>query len=763
MRDFDLVDDPVEGPIPAHTGDFDLVERDPGGTIPTPVAPQQGLLGAPADFRQQAMQQYGQRIGSIAQPTPQNPVTSAIGQAVTGGPIEDPSAPELMRAPGLPAIGRAVMGVPFQDVKSKKQMLRKQLGGKIKFSTDIYGNDLAEIDGARYPLNMPGLSVQDMIDMSTEGMSLLPAGFSTKIKRAIARHPAAAISSALTVVASDKAAQALGAEGNFDPIKTAAVSVGPILGDIAVTGYNWAKRLAGFGSDVYYKIGQGFTRKGRNVLQEELGPVMARQLNRPDLRPYLDDIQRQSGGISSPQDAARMAGMRQRGLEPTAGQAAAPQSPVRQLEQMAGANTSQPAFGSEVAANIQAGMARSQEALRTTGQESVQRALGNTMTRRGQLGEVLKRSLMSRRDASEQVYRDLYTQADQLGARIDPATVQTFAQQLRDSRQITRMQSKPTGRHLRDLENMAQDPQGLTLEDMRDWISDAKTLRASDDVPKNKRALSILIDNTESAMDDGRIGISGPQEALGLYRQAQAARARHGQRFEYQMMGGSPVRNIVQRMVAGGQGQRAVDMTDYADAAGELTQFIRSGLAGKANITRDLEPLYREMGRNPNSRQWRAFKEEVFLELLRPAMKGSRVPGREVFDGARLRDDWNKALANEDMNNFIGRVFTDRERNRIQQYVDDAYDITEGVRRTKVSPEMKEQYRRTAHGLPFLSQSRQEILKAIPFVGDVLEARTQRAVDNILQSGQVPAPLQTIGIPGFVGSGVGAGQIYENL
>ena len=760
-RDFDLVENPVSGPIPISTGDFDLVDEDP--KMSAPAMPQQGLLGAQADFRQQAMQQYGQRIGSIAQPTPPNPVTSAIGQAVTGGPIEDQSAPELIRAPNVPPIGRAVMGVPFQDIKAQKQMLRKQLGNKVKFSKDIYDNELVEIDGARYPLNKPGLSVQDMISMSTEGVSLLPAGFSTKIKRAIARHPAAAITSALTVAASDAAARGLGAQENFDPIKTAAVSVGPILGDIAITGYNWGKRLAGFGSEVYYKIGQGFTRKGRNVLEEQVGPVMARQLNRPDLRPYLDDIQRQSGGISSPQDAARMAGMRQRGLDPTAGEAAAPQSPIRQLEQMAGVNTSQPAFGSEVASNIDAAMRQSREALRTTGVENVQRELGGTMTRRGQLGEVLKRSLMSRRDASEQVYRDLYNQADQIGSRIDPATVRSFAEQFRADRRVKRLRNSPVNDELKTLEEMVEDPQGVTLEEMTDWLSDLKTAGFEDKVPKNQRAYAILSNEAEQAMNDGRIGITGPQEALVLYRRAQTVRAQHGQRFQTQFVEGVPVRNIVQRLVAGGRKQRDVEMVDYADAGGELTRFMQAGLGGKPGVTRDLEPLYREMGNNPNSRQWRAFKEEVFLELLRPAMKGSRVPGREVFDGARLRDDWNKALANEDMNNFINRVFTDRERNRIQQYVDDAHDITEGVKRTKVSPEMKEQYRRTAHGLPFLSQSRQEILKAIPFVGDVLEARTQRAVDNILQSGQVPAPLQTIGIPGFVGSGVVGGSIYENM
>lgn len=726
MPEIRVIEDWSPENIQEKTGWIPDVGMRPGGLIGVPTG------GADPDLRRALM-------------------AKALG-AAGRGPTTMPEQPEVVTAPGVPPLARAGMAAP--TAKQRKEILQEQVPG-VQFDTDQFGVEFAVMpSGERYPLNQPGLSTQDIAQLGpelalTSGVAALTKG----IGRTTARVGTTALGMAAQSALQDKLAQMAGASDGVNTSRAIIAAVGSLAGDTILGAADLAMRMALMKSKRLYRPGKGFTSAGRKQLREQVGAETARTFSNKKLVPILDEIHdKSSHGITDAGDAASLAAMRSRGVAATYGQGGVESGSARQIQLL----TQKGTFGDEPKQILDEGIEAAEESLGTTALRTVQGDIGTgAIARQGQSARVLQHSLLSRRDASLASVDQLYDEARALGARVNPESLKGFVEANKDMR--TAFNTRQGKARYKELKRLSKE-KNLSFQDLENWLRDAKKIRRASSDGVVIGDMTQMINRVNAGLNSGNISVVGSDQALDLYRRARTAMATHVERFEHEYRGGRKVQNIVHDLVSGGR--RAGDALSVSpeDAAGELVGFIRQGIQGKANITRELAPLIREMG-GRSSTQWKRFKEEVFLELVKPG-RLKIVGNRSVMDGAQIRRDWLNARRNEGMNEFLSTVFGPRDLARIDQYVDDAFAVSRGVQAADITEEMRRRYRRRTRGLPFLSQPRIKILELMPFYDKLIESSVQRA-GRLAQSGQLPA--RNIIQPG-VGAIVGAtaAQQYES-
>lgn len=689
-------------------------ERQGFQEIPSIQMTRGGLIGAP-----QAAPVDVRAMGALSTPA-----------------MENPSMPGILGSRGIrPDVKGALM---LTGPEHHADILAKQTGASM--GKDIFGNVIAALppseripQGERVMMETP--ADQAARAAASVGLESLAAAPALKAKRALTRLNATGALLATSSILQDYLARGYGSEQPIGVGKAAVTGALGMLGEGLVGAVDWAVRTVIPFSEMYRK-GKGLTKKGIRTVRSLYGQEMVRVLNNRQLREQLDQIAKRSGGIREQgvPAAVEQATRAVRGVEATPGQAMGPGSTQAVLEKRIQTG----AYGPELAQEVTRRQERAAETLEDTGVANVLQDIGGDVRiSRGDAGSLIKGSLVARARQVQDQSRSLLQEADRLGARVDPNSVAQFAEQLPATRGFRDFPSPEADARLTALQDLSQQGD-LSLQQFQAWDSVTRRTRRlmGKDKRQNQASLTNLLREVDAAIDDGRIVINGPPEAIDLYRRGKQLTADFHRRFSEQYIGNRRTKNLVQRLVSGSLDAGKDDLIDITDAGGAIVQFVKSGLGGKANITRDLQPLYRELGSSPNSRKWKAFKEEVFLELLElgrmPTAEGRQLSGRN------LRNKWEQYLANDDLNSFITNVFTPRERERIGQFVDDAFRVTETMRLTNTAPtsEMIKDYNRRVRGIPFLSQSRFEMLKNLPGVQATIQAGGTRAASRAME-GQI--------------------------
>ncbi len=530
---------------------------------------------------------------------------------------------------------------------------------------DVHGNPIGIFpDGRRFYLNRPGASLQDATQLVVEGMSALAGarlgGGAGSVAGKAGQIGGAALGTGAQSVGMDLAARSQGSEQPVDLQRAGVEALFGAGGEIAASavGMIFRKLLA---SPAYFNKATGeLTDRGRKAL-EEVGVD-------PDAvsRQFLDNFEDTARRATTPQQGVALA------------EAESLPSPVRlsqgdvtrDVTQQATEDALLKGVHGEGAKDLMQGFRADQQTALRENIPGIQSRLSGgqpLVTAPGEGAGMATARLQTQAQAERAGVRAAFDKAKATNAAVDVEDVGNLAQQMRQSMGDFDLGSLPNATSLlRTFEGFRGMAGGNitavkvgAMEQWRRRVTNAIT-GAERTNPTEAAALKRLRAQydqfSDTALERGLI--TGDDAALDAWKNARNARRQVAERFEND--------KIVKQLVDGALSpEHALN-----------TIFGAGKLGAKQASEKALLKIKMVLG--PNSREWKAMREEAFLKLIQNQDTGAR--GQDLatlFSGDKFATMLDAAMKNSPT--LMRTLFTRSEIELLQQFKRTALQATNRV------------------------------------------------------------------------------------
>ena len=535
---------------------------------------------------------------------------------------------------------RVVAGLALsRDPQGDRDVIRESFP-EARFSEDRFGNSIVRIGDERFYVNRSGFSGQDVRDLVTEGGILAAtmnpfARAGTTIAGGAGRLAGSGVGGAAGSVVQDLAARGAGSKQQVNLGQAATIGG---VGMAFEAGLMLLQRIPGlravFGNPALYRVGGGFTQRGRRLLQDQgidpdaLSPQMAEQ---------LAAIARQTDNIAA---AGRQAEAQTLPSPVTLTGAQASRNPTAMALE---GEAKKGLLGQEAQSLMLETQAQQQAALRGNVPAIQGRLSGGQaqVSRPGEGAAQVQDALVAQRDAArrgvDQAYDAARAASEARPAFFGADAIRDLSRNLRQSVQsYDPQQFANLNGLLRSFDKLTESAAGtrvtgVNLNRLESWRRRATTSAAGASSKQEAAGIRTLIRRYDEALE-GQLKnalLSGDEATIQAWQTARSARKRYGQIFEQDDV----VRELTATMRDGSR--RLVVGPD--DAANYI--FGRSAIGAKKGLQQDLVKLRDTLG--PNSPEWNAIREEAFLRLLRNQPSGE---SGALFNAQALSKELNKAL-----------------------------------------------------------------------------------------------------------------------
>ncbi len=685
--------------------------------------------------------------------------------------------PEVFMAPDMPTSVRAsaLLGSPAE----RADLAQTQIPGS-RVIDDQGTQTLITPGGERYPFDRPGLSPHNVAGFLGEAAQYGPAAAgAAAFKSMFARVPAAALLTAGTSVLNDMLMARYGSKQGVSASNAIKEGLGAAAGEsLTYAAGHIARHVLPYTK--YFDETKGIMKKaGVDRIRDQFGDKIATLFKNRKLSAQLTEIARRNrSGITDPVRVAEEAQFMARGMRPTGGAIRGPSSPEAQFERQALEASADPRVREMVRQRRQ----EARESISPGGLDVARRDIGGGLVPAAGEGiPAIQGALISRGQQALGKSRALFDQADKAGATIDAEDISRFAARaMNDAMKLPKKMGQRVAGHIDAFEQIVrntgrseiqlhkeilrlvagkrqlinalkrrdidgnrymvaaqdydnaiesnvrafearragveqQEAAGPMLQRLMAWRQELTSdILRSSKAPERKN-LDDLRARFDEALKSGEIPVYGSKQAVGLYKQARDSYYDYITRFETDKVGGRATKTIVQKLVAGHVRGKGEGVTPE-DAAGLLIKFFRGGTKAAPDSVRQVRLLKRELG-GVDSENWRRFKEESFLELTRLSRQVEE--GREIFDGVGAYKRWENTKRDAGLSGFLDNVFTEKDIQRIDTFMDDARRISENISNVELSKEAKnaaiEHLKRVAPS--FISGGRLQLLSNIDFLG----------------------------------------------
>lgn len=561
---------------------------------------------------------------------------------------------EVMQGGGVPAFRMAFA----RGDLGKLQILEKMLGQPVPNEMDKFGNihvtidgDLAErmkIDVGTYFINKPGISGQDIHDISVTGaIELFTTVGASKVLGVLgpaAKFVSAAFGAGGASIGQDVIAGQLGSQEGID-IKTALMATlfgGAGEGAAQMASTVWPFLSKFFKNKRFWSSAdggpQGITRDGIKVL--ERAGIPADRIT-PE---FADKFEAAARGAVDPVHAARVAEAASLpGPDVPVSRGGVSRNPVHQAEE----DMYRKGQLGDAAQKIMKDFDETQGKALAENVEAIQDKIGGAGVPRLGGMDLLQTKLRSMRRDLHGRMDTAYDIAGNSGTSFDVGTISAFHDHVRsrmlDVADDIVLESKSfLSMRLKELDEMAfrqgdstftQPLKEIDVGRLYKWRSKISTRRRQEFGTPQAHALGNLLGEFDSFME-GAIDnalFRGSDKGIQQWKKAIMLRRSLAKTFESD--------NIVSKLIEILPGDGSYSLRfEPSEALNFL--FGANNIGAKTGATNALRKIKKIVGEE--SEEWLGLKEEGVMRLFQNALK--EIDGKPVFSGAKFRTDLDNAM-----------------------------------------------------------------------------------------------------------------------